>query len=167
MASDSSEARKQAERLYRALIDRVDRGERPDFEAPRAAEAPEVEGYLRRLLREREKVSRPLSELKRRATRNKALAATAAAALLAALLLAGRALVERSTARTQARRAGQNATLAERRAEEAESARARVPWLSDVKTLADLKARACGAVARRSRREPGEDKERRAFRGCS
>ncbi len=60
MPSDSSEARKQAERLFGEFMDRVDRGEQADFEALCAGESAEVERHLRRLLRERHDVSQIL-----------------------------------------------------------------------------------------------------------
>jgi len=99
--------------------------------------------------------SGPIAELRKWMKRNKALAATAAAALLAVLVLSLWALLERQTARanemtalTQKDRADENATLAERRAEEAEAERnraeaekQRVLRLADGKRLSDLKKR--------------------------
>ena len=92
--------------------------------------------------------SGPIAELRKWVKRNKALAATAAAALLAVLVLSGWALVERQTARAnemtavaQKDRADENATLADRRAEEAEAEKQRVLRLADGKRLSDLKKR--------------------------
>ncbi len=60
MASESSEARDRAERLFSEFMDRVDRGEKADFEALCAAESAEVERYLRRLVRARQDISQIL-----------------------------------------------------------------------------------------------------------
>ncbi len=62
MQSDAHEAEAQAERLFSEFADRVDRGEKPDFEALCAGESAEVERHLRRLFRARADISRILGE---------------------------------------------------------------------------------------------------------
>ncbi|MCA8963204.1 MAG: protein kinase, partial [Planctomycetes bacterium] len=61
-----------------------------------------------------------IAELRKWVQRNKALATTAAAALVAVLALSGWAVVERGKARNEAVRADENATLAGKRADDAE-----------------------------------------------